>query len=242
MTLWARLTWQAKEPAALAGELATRLLVPAVPGGLVGGARVLVLDGALLEVRPWLREGPEDQPRAAGRLVLEPVPNGEEPPQAAGRDAPALVGLGWCTVELDRAEEELAPWIGPRPAGPPPGVAVDSDGLVADEHLGARGRLRHGAGLPGTWLVVVEPSTEGRAAASLARDGEGPCALYLRPAAGLDAWLEAARERGVTAGARRDGPFGPQVLLAGAPTGPHVILTEGRSPVPADAATGTIAP
>jgi hypothetical protein len=90
--------------------------------------------------------------------------------------------------------------------------------------------------------VLLEPSTEGRVAASLARDGEGPCALYLRPAAGLDAWTEAARERGVTLSARREGPFGDQVLLASGPSGPHVIVTEGRSPVSGASPAGTIAP
>jgi hypothetical protein len=90
--------------------------------------------------------------------------------------------------------------------------------------------------------VLLEPSTEGRVAASLARDGEGPCALYLAPAAGLDAWVEAALERGVTVSARREGPFGAQVLLASGPSGPHVVVTEGRSPVSSAVAAGTIAP
>lgn len=241
MTLWARLTWQAKDPAATAGELARRLSVAVVPGGLVPGARRLGLGNAELEVRPWIREGPGDDPRAAGRLVLEPVPNGEEPPRpATGAESLELVGLGWCTVELDRTESELDPWLGPRPSCPSPGVELDADGLLADEHLGARALLREGAGLPGEWMVLLEPSTEGRTAASLARDGEGPCALYLRPAAGLDAWLDAAREGGVTAGSQRDGPFGVQVLLAGSPAGPHVIVTEGRTPVSAAAQAGTI--
>jgi hypothetical protein len=243
MTLWARLTWQAKDPAAVAGELASRLSVEVRPGGLVPGARRLDLGSAELEVRPWIREGPGDDPRAAGRLVLEPVPNGEEPPEAGVAPQPLrLVGLGWCTVELERAEAELGPWLGPRPAGPPPGIEVDRDGLLADEHLGARALLREGAGLPGEWMVLLEPSTEGRTAASLALDGEGPCALYLRPTAGLDAWLDAAREGGVTASGQREGPFGVQVLLAGAPAGPHVIVTEGRTPVSAAAGAGTIAP
>ena len=43
MTLWARLTWQAKDPAAVAGELAHRLSVAIRPGGLVPGARRLGL-------------------------------------------------------------------------------------------------------------------------------------------------------------------------------------------------------
>jgi hypothetical protein len=242
MTLWARLTWQAKEPSALAGELARRLEVPARPGGLVPGARLLRLATAELEVRPWIREGPHDRPVTAGRLMLEPVPEGEEPP--APRDEPdplLLLGLGWATVELDRAEAELEMWLGPRPGGAG-GQGADADPDLVDEHLGARARLREGGGLPGAWTVLLEPSTEGRAAASLARDGEGPCALYLRPAVGLDAWLEAAHPRGVTASGRRDGPFGAQVLLAAGPAGPHVIVTEGRSPVSSVAPPGTIAP
>jgi hypothetical protein len=243
MTLWARLSWQAKDPAALAGELARRLSVAVLPGGLVPGARRLGLGSAELEVRPWIREGPGDDPRAAGRLVLEPVPNGEESPEAGSEPEPLrLVGLGWCTVELERAESELDPWLGPRPLSPSPGIEVDRDGLLVDEHLGARALLREGAGLPGDWMVLLEPSTEGRTAASLARDGEGPCAMYLRPTVGLDAWLDAAREGGVTASARRDGPFGAQVLLAGSPAGPHVIVTEGRTPVSSAAGPGTIAP
>ena len=243
MTLWARLTWQAKDPAATAGELSRRLSVAVVLGGLVPGARRLGLGNAELEVRPWIREGPGDDPRAAGRLVLEPVPNGEEPPgTATGAEPLGLVGLGWCTVELERAELELDPWLGPRPSRTSPGVELDRDGFLADEHLGARVLLREGAGLPGEWMVLLEPSTEGRTAASLARDGEGPCALYLRAASGLDAWLDAARDGGVTASSQRDGPFGVQVLLAGSPAGPHVIVTEGRTPVSAAAEAGTISP
>lgn len=259
MQLWARLTWQAKDPSALAGELARRLLVPARPGGLVPGARLLRLGTCELEVRPWIREGPDDDPRPAGRLMLEPVPNGEDGPDPAPPDAPdavVLLGLGWATVDLDRAEAELEMWLGPPPAGlgtgdGDAGAAGDGAGAVAaagavgapvDEHLGARARLREGAGLPGAWTVLLEPSTEGRTAASLARDGEGPCALYLRPAAGLDAWVEAARARGVTVSALREGPFGDEVLLASGPSGPHVIVTEGRTPVSGAAAAGTIAP
>ena len=36
MTLWARLTWQAKDPAATAGELSRRLSVAVVLGGAIG--------------------------------------------------------------------------------------------------------------------------------------------------------------------------------------------------------------
>ena len=208
------------------------------------GARLLRLGSCLLEVRPWVREGPDDDPRPAGRLLLEPVPDGEDAlpaPEAAAAPL-VLTGLGWGTVELDRAEDELSMWLGPGPAAPPDGVTPDGDGHLPDEQLGARARLRASGGLPGAWTVLLEPSSEGRAAAALARDGEGPIALYLRPAAGLDAWLARAGASGVTAGSPRAGPFGPQVLLPGAMTGPHVVVTEGREPVSAAPPAGTIAP
>ncbi len=240
MTLWARLTWQTREPSATAAELARRLQAPARPGGLVAGARLLDLGTALLEVRPWIREGVDDVPRTAGRLLLEPVPNGEDAPGDFGTEDASpvlLVGLGWATVDLDRAEAELDPWLGPRPEN-----SAAAGAGRPDDHLGARTRPRAGAGLPGSWTILLEPSSEGRVAASLARDGEGPCALYLYPAAGLDEWLDVASERGLTASARRDGPFGLQALLAGAPAGPHVIVVEGRSPVAALRSAGTIAP
>lgn len=232
MRLWARLTWQAREPGALAAEVARRLAVPVRAGGLAPGAWLLDLDTSLLEVRPWIREAATDHPLAAGRLVLEPVPDGEDPPTHEGgvRPGVSLVGLGWATVELDRAEQELEMWLGP-----------SAGRQVEDEHLGAVARLREGGGLPGTWTVLLEPSREGRAAASLARDREGPCALYLQPAAGLEAWLAAAGAGGRGVGPPRQGPFGRQVLLAGAPAGPHVIVTEGRPPVSGAASPGTIA-
>ena len=43
----------------------------------------------------------------------------------------------------------------------------------AEPHLGARARVRDADGLPGDAMVLLEPTTEGRLAASLARDGEG---------------------------------------------------------------------
>jgi hypothetical protein len=258
MTVWARLTWQAEDPAALAAELAHRLRVPVRPGGLAPGARLLSLGTAVLEVRPWIREGSDDRPRAAGRLMLEPVPDGEPSPVPGAGNPMLLVGLGWATVELDRAEAELDMWLGPRLAGPGGGVgaggpAGTGDGGVGagqweDESLGAWARVRGEGGLPGSWTVLLEPATEGRVAASLARDGEGPCALYLWPTVGLDPWLGEAAGRGVTTGVLREGPFGPQVLLTGSPSGPHVILVSGSSPVSGDAplsgpaTAGTIAP
>jgi len=232
MTLWARLTWQAADAAALARELGERLGLTPRTGGLVRDAFLLGLGTAVLEVRPWIREGPDDTPRQEGRLLLEPVPDGESAPDAGAGARLVLHALGWATVELDRAEAELDPWLGP----PAPGPRERLDG-----DLGARVVLRAGAGLPGTWTALLEPSTEGPTSASLARDGEGPCALYLRPADGLDAWIsQAAARAGVAAGTPRDGPFGRQLLLRGVFTGPHLVITEGRDPAEAGSPPGTI--
>jgi hypothetical protein len=223
VTLWARLTWQAADAGVLARELGERLGLTPRRGGLADGAFLLGLGNADLEVRPWIREGPADMPRPEGRLMLEPVPNGEEAPSPSTADAVVLHALGWGTVELDRAEAELEPWLGPRAPGP---------AERRDPHLGARVVLRRASGLPGSWTALLEPSTEGRTAASLARDGEGPIALYLRPAGGIGGWAAQA--------APLDGPFGPQLLLSGGLTGPHLVVTEGREPAGPDGQPGTI--
>jgi hypothetical protein len=256
MMLWARLTWQAADPVALATDLGQRLGIELRPGGLVAGASLLDLGTAVLEVRPWIREGPADRPTPWGRLVLEPVTGGEDPPgggvaapEAAGpggrmaeggrdtRGGLRLVAVGWATIDLDRAEDELDPWIGP--------ALATGRGDGEDAGLGARVRLRQAGSLPGDWLAFLEPSTEGRAAASLARDGEGPCALYLRPAGGLDAWLADAAERGVTVrkGLVSPGPLGRQAVLASGPAaGPHLVVVERGVPASTGSGASTIGP
>jgi hypothetical protein len=221
VTDWARLTWQAADPAALAADLEHRLGAAAQAHGILAGARVLDLGDTTLELVPWRREAPDDEPHPGGRLVFEPIDPSAAMDGVAGggvaiRATPAinLAGVGWATVDLDRAEAELDPWLGLTEAG----------GGRGEPHLGARTRTRQSPGLPGRVLVMAEPVTEGRLAASLARDGEGPCALYLEPAEGLEAWLEAAVLRGVGLSAIRSGPLGSSVLLAGVPSGPHLVV------------------
>lgn len=235
----ARLTWQAADPAALGASLGARLGV--VPLAAAAGRwRIALVDGDI-EVVPWRREGAGDDPVAEGRLMFEPITDGgpdEEPGADARGSAPmALAGVAWATVELDRAEAELETYLGPATGGERAGP----DG-VPDAHLGARTRPRPTAGLPGEVLVLAEPNTEGRLAASLARDGEGPCAVYLRPGEGLGTWLAAARARGVDTSAIRDGPLGPSVLVLGAGVaGPHVVVVERPVPASPGAGAGTIA-
>lgn len=251
MTRWARLTWQAADPAARAADLGRRLGVTfAAPPAFTDispaatRAWVLPLGTADLEVVPWRRESPVDDPLAAGRLVFEPIEDGGPDPEPSAAPPLILVGVAWCTVELERAQAELEPWLVPAPAASQPGHEGGGDeGDLVDPHLGARTRVRGAPGLPGGVLVLAEPVTEGRLAASLARDDEGPCALYLRPAGGLTAWIAAARARRVTVSAVRSGPFGRSVLLSGSPAaGPHVLLVGAPRPSSARVPPGTIAP
>lgn len=236
---WARLTWQAADPVALAADLGRRLGVAPGPHPGIAGAFLLALGDADLELVPWRPETGGDRPRAAGRLVLEPVEGGTDAPASAGAGVVSLAAVGWATVELDRAEAELAPWLALRDGPDRPAVGPDA----VDPLLGARVRVRATAGLPGPHLVLAEPSTEGRLAASLARDGEGPCALYLRPAAGVDAWRAAARSRGVPVTRVEAGPFGREVLVPGdAMAGPHVIVAEAPVPLSATTPASTIGP
>jgi hypothetical protein len=215
--LWARLTWQAADPAALAVDLGRRLGLAPTPHRYLPDASVFDLGSAALEIVPWQREGPTDEPMTGGRLVFEGVPGGLARPRP-GAEAPLVLrAVAWATVELDRAERELGEWLTGEPADP------DDD---RDEPLlGARARLRSTDGIPGDTLAFLEPVTEGWLARSLARDGEGPCGLFVWPTAGLDGWVAAARTRGVRLGTLVDGPFGASVLvLDGDVAGPHLIL------------------
>lgn len=144
-------------------------------------------------------------------------------------DAPRAYGarpfaLGWATVELDRAAQAFADTFG---SSARPAVAAPDDTL-----LGASCRIV-AVDLPGLpRVVLLEPNTEGRLAATLARHGEGPMAVWLGPVAPGDPTAAATTGPMGTGGL---GPFGPQILLPGAPiTGPHRLL------VPAG--PGTITP
>lgn len=125
--------------------------------------------------------------------------------------AARLVALGWATVDADH------PAAGWRAASTPPAGA----GRSADEVLGARAAaVESPAG-----LVLLEPSTEGRVAASLARHGEGPAAIYLRTAR----TTEELRAAGVVLSGTGHGPFGREaVVLAGGVVGGAVTLGPGR--------------
>jgi len=137
------------------------------------------------------------------------------------RDGVVAHAVGWATVDLDRAAADLAGLLA---AGTVFGPAPDS------ELLGARCRVAPlAAEAPGPlrpptaarFVVLLEPTTEGRLAATLARHGEGWCATWATDAPGRPA---------ATSGSRsvvRDGPFGRERLAIDGPvSGPHHLRVE----------------
>jgi hypothetical protein len=120
-----------------------------------------------------------------------------------------LAGIGWATVELDRAARELA---GVGPFGTAPRDAV----LGASARRSATKRGRSPA------IALLEPDTEGLLAAALARFGEGVLAVYLGP---LD---RADIDDTPRLGPPRPGPLGPARLVIGRPAwGPHALVLAG---------------
>ncbi|HUG30808.1 MAG TPA: hypothetical protein VMQ65_09895 [Candidatus Limnocylindria bacterium] len=114
-----------------------------------------------------------------------------------------LAGIGWAAVDFERAQQELDARLGLEEDD----AATPWTPIARDPALGARAWLRS-AGETGPpdirrpALVLLEPDTEGRIAASLARFGEGVAVIYLG-----------------------DGPAGPgRLLRGGGMWGPHVVV------------------
>jgi hypothetical protein len=136
-----------------------------------------------------------------------------------------LVALGWATVDLDRA---AAAWPSLRWAGVPRDALVGARAQLGEPVPVAEGRT---AWHPGYRLLLLEPDTEGRIAAALARHGEGPAGLYVAlPAAAIAAARPRLARLGVRV-VRGAGPFGPAVALAGPPpSGPTLVLLRLAGP------------
>lgn len=118
------------------------------------------------------------------------------PGERSLRAAP-LAGFGWATVEAERARREFDELLGARAH-----ERLWSE-QPRDPALGARAWLRQAPGGDHRpWLVVLEPDTEGRLAASLARHGEGIAVVYLGT-----------------------GTYRPGAVRPGGPAwGPHVVV------------------
>jgi hypothetical protein len=120
-------------------------------------------------------------------------------PLADGFPAWPIVARIWRTVDVGRTIADL-------------GLAAEE--LGPDDVLGARGVLvRPDDGPP---VAILEPSTEGRLAAALARDAEGDAGVYVAPAGGIDE----ARRSGLTLGSVAAGPFGRSALVVPPTAGP----------------------
>lgn len=125
-----------------------------------------------------------------------------------------LAGIGWATVELERAAREVGAEVGIDPAAWVPGTR--------DAVLGARAWIALAPGDGGPAIVLLEPDTEGRLAATLARFGEGVAAVYLR-----DPVVGASAPDRASATAAAQSALGPARLVSGSPSwGPHVLLLE----------------
>jgi hypothetical protein len=132
-----------------------------------------------------------------------------------------IVATTWATVDLDRTLATIAGSGGSAATTERAPAAV-----VADPLLGARVVLvAAGPGEPP--LAVAEPATEGRLAAFLARNGEGPAGGYVAVGDGLEAARERALAEGVAVSPIGGGPFGPAFLVLPEPaTGPLLILCD----------------
>ena len=129
-------------------------------------------------------------------------------------EADGALAVGWATVELERAAGELSHLLAP---GATFGVAP------ASVILGARCLVGPAADGSGLRIVLLEPDTEGRLAATLARAGEGWAATWTRDEAAVTGPGTGAPRRS----AARPGPFGDERLLLGGPlAGPHRLFIE----------------
>jgi hypothetical protein len=118
-----------------------------------------------------------------------------------------VVGVGWATVERERALGELATELGIAPA-----AFLEAPSSAA---LGARCLVARGALGGGLAVVILEPSTEGRLAGRLARHDEGPAVIWH----GATNTTHAGDPRAPST----PGPFGPERPLASIPRRPDLL-------------------
>ena len=180
--------------------------------------------------------GPEgglvvDQLLESARRVLHGLAT-RKPEAGAGAgddDGPGqrMVGVGWATVDVDRVAAQFSASLGlPASAWLP---------AQRDALLGASTLLGPAIGPDGPRLILLEPDTEGRAAASLARLGEGVAVVYVAGSGSkTSSWhVEEGATRvgstGPAVGARAPGPLGLARLVLGGPAwGPHVIVVDAH--------------
>jgi hypothetical protein len=118
-----------------------------------------------------------------------------------GNGPPPLLAIGWGTVDRERSAAEAA--------------GLSFEPAPDEAALGARALIAR----PGSVdLVLLEPSTEGKLAAALARRGEGITAIY----------VGVRRVGGITSPTALGRPG--RLLPHGRPWGPFVILVATSAP------------
>ena len=134
-----------------------------------------------------------------------------------------LVGIGWATVELERAAADLDAAFEragmPQPAWTP---AQREDLLGASAWVSRAWWPTWGSDDPPA-IVLLESDTEGRLAATLAKFGEGVGAVYVAPRPGdPPGQIHTAR-----LGRPTPGPIGNgRIVLARPAWGPNVIVLD----------------
>lgn len=134
-----------------------------------------------------------------------------------------IAGIGWSTVELERAAGDLDAAFNhagmPQPAWTP---GPRDDLLGASAWVSREWWPTWGADDPPA-IVLLEPDTEGRLAATLAKFGEGVGAIYLAARAGDPPdRIDASR-----LGRPTPGPLGSgRIVLARPAWGPNVIVLD----------------
>lgn len=218
--------WVAGDATRVSLTLAAALGIEVRPG------RPIAIPGLLLEITG------HEHGSAGGRGNRLEVVVGDPPFDAAPldeigeaeRSGPRFLALGWATVDLDRAAAE---WTGRAWLAAPPDTflgartlvgALDPTGSYADTTgTSADTTLPDGRAAPA--IVLLEPDTEGRLAAALARHGEGPAAMYIALSSGA---FRTAMARLAVLGVRVSsgrGPFGAGIAVAGAPaSSPTLVL------------------
>lgn len=137
---------------------------------------------------------------------------------ALPEEADGSLAIGWATVDVDRAASELADLL-------EPGARFGD--APASVLLGARCRVGPAAGDTGLRIVLLEPDTEGRLAATLARAGEGWAATWTRTAEPAPSAPGAPLTGSAAVSAARPGPLGRErLLLGGSLAGPHRLVVE----------------
>ena len=129
---------------------------------------------------------------------------------------PRVVAEIWATVDLDRVLDRFVAAEG-----------LTSEALPDDDLLGARaGLVRPPSRHP---IAILEPATEGRLAALLARNGEGMVGQYIEAPEALERFTDRNTERGRRFSRVASGPFGREALAEGPVAGPLLVLVEASA-------------